>query len=50
MGKELYPPKGMDYNEWLCDLMCGDPERDEEEEDDRTEEDNRISDKTDSRK
>ena len=32
----LYPPDDMDYNEWLCDLMCGGPE-DEEEEDDRTE-------------
>ena len=45
MGAILYPPKGVDYNEWLCDLICGDPEPDDEgeglqgflgEEDDRT--------------
>lgn len=34
MGAILYPPKGMDYNEWLCELMCGGVE-----EDDRTETD-----------
>ena len=41
MGAELYPPKGMNYEDWLCDLMCGTAEEDiyekEEESNDRTE-------------
>ena len=32
MGAILYPPEGMDYNEWLCDLMCPRPVDEEEEE------------------
>ena len=42
MGKELYPPEVVDFCDWLCDLMCGDPEW-EEDDDDRTEEDTKIS-------
>ena len=37
MGREIYPPKDMSQEEWLCDLMCGAPEK-EEESNDRTEE------------
>ena len=45
MGAELYPPKGMDYNEWLCELMCGKPEEDYE--DDRTGEQEKTDTRTD---
>ena len=38
MGAILYPPKGVNYEDWLCDLMCGTAETDyEEDNDDRTE-------------
>lgn len=37
MGAILYPPKGVDYNEWLCELMCGWVEEDA---DDWADEDN----------
>lgn len=37
MGKELYKPDNMTWEEWMCELMCGSPEDiDEDDEDDRT--------------
>lgn len=26
MGKELYKPDDMTWEEWMCELMCGTPE------------------------
>ena len=31
MGKILYPPDDMTWEEWMCELMCGTPEEDEED-------------------
>lgn len=37
MGKTLVQPDNMTWEEWMCELMCGDPEDDGEEiENDRT--------------
>jgi hypothetical protein len=33
MGKTLVQPDNMTWAEWMCELMCGEPEDDE---DDRT--------------
>jgi len=38
MGAELYLPKGMDYCEWLCQLMCGDPEEEDDAEEKKRDE------------
>ena len=34
MGEILYPPDGMTWEEWMCELMCGTPEEEEEEDSD----------------
>ena len=33
MGETLYKPDNMTWEEWMCELMCGDPEEEQEEED-----------------
>ena len=30
MGAILYPPKGVTFEDWMCDMMCGRPEDDGE--------------------
>ena len=32
MGLTLVQPDNMTWEEWMCDLMCGNPEEDEEAE------------------
>lgn len=37
MGQTLCKPNDMTYEEWMCELMCGSVEEDDEDEEDEDE-------------